>query len=138
MKIKNRRQFILGILFVIIAFLCFGVIIIDHFEIRFLISGILSILLASYNFIYALLQKGVIEEITSETDERDIYLAMKSAHATIKITNYLLYAGCLISLILYNIYKVTVFMTLGITFSVIILALLIISLIVNRYYEKNN
>ena len=70
-------------------------------------------------------------------DERDILLVMKTDKTTLRILNYILLAGSLISIVLYSLYHSIIYITLIITFTAIMFIQLAILFFVNIYYEKH-
>lgn len=70
-------------------------------------------------------------------DERDVFLTMKTDKTTLRILNYILLAGSLVSIVLYSLYPSVIHITLMITFTAIMFIQLAILLFVNIYYEKH-
>lgn len=136
MKIRNKRGFITGLLSAVLAIICIVSDLIYH-EQRFLISGLLLILLSAMNFVRAFLQKGIQEELKENADERDIYLTMRSGHLAIQIINYTICASSFISLILYGLFKEPLFIAVAGTLCTVLVLIFITFLGVNIYLERH-
>jgi cytosine/uracil/thiamine/allantoin permease len=70
-------------------------------------------------------------------DERDIFIAMKSGHTTLRIINYLLLIVEILSLVLYGMTKIQTLMIVGATLCSVTVAILLVIILVNIYYEKH-
>ena len=79
-RIKSRRQMAAGIIALVLALLCFAVLLLAGYQARFLAAGVLALAWSAISFSLAFSQKGAAEEIAAQADERDIYLAIKSGH----------------------------------------------------------
>ena len=136
-KKKDKKGLIFGVITALLAMVCFGVHFFTTFQWRFVISGMILLALSSYHFYCAFSRKGLLEELGVEEDERDRYITMKSSHLTVKITNYILFAACFISVILYAAFQFQAFLVITITLCVVLVALFVIMLLSNSYYEKH-
>ena len=56
--------------------------------------------------------------------------------AALLITSYLLYGACMLALVLYGIYKYTVFITVAVTLCGALLAMLAVFLGANLWFER--
>ena len=137
MKIKSIRHFITGILCVVLSSICLGVLIVNGFSIRYLISAILLILFSLISFVYSFSVKGLEEEINESVDERDSFVIMKSSHKTLQIANWLFFSIVMILILLYGFTKLFVFLISAITLCAVNVILLILMIIMNCYYEKH-
>lgn len=135
-RIRGKREFVAGLIAAAIGVVCLVVCIVQGCEIRFLIAALLSLVYAIMSFYNAFSKKGILEEIEKELDERDIYLTMKASKMTIKILNYILFAVCLTSLILYAAFDHVLFMVIAVVLCIILIITFAIMLFVNHYYEK--
>lgn len=61
---------------------------------------------------------------------------IKSGHATVRIMNYLLLGGCWIALVLYGFTKSALALSVAATLCGVLIAMFIIMLGVNLYYER--
>ena len=136
--IKNKRHFIVGLISTAVAITCLIVWLTVERETRFLIAFALSFIYAIINYFSSFSKKGLVEELSTTTDERDIYIISKTCHTSMKILNYLLFTGCIISLILYVALHSQTYIVIAITLCIILLLMLLIIIAVNNYYEKNN
>lgn len=135
MKVKNRRGFIVGI---ITSMLCCASIVIYYIlkEQRFLVSSFLLISIAIFNFCNAFSRKGIVEELHDSTDERDLYLTMKTSHILIKIMNYTLFTFTFLFIIAYSAWKNQSLLVIAITLCVIEIFLFVAYLLINTFLEK--
>lgn len=92
-NVKSEKNFVYGIITTILAIVCLAVLLIK-FEWRFLIAGIFLFATAAVNYSIAFSKKGTLEDIAESTDERDVYVIMKSSRLALKLLNYVLCAGC--------------------------------------------
>ncbi len=137
-RIKNKRSFFTGVITIVIAGVCFGTLLFSSFEPRLLIAGMIALAWSISSFILAFSQKGIVEELETVADERDKHIAMKSGHKTLQIINYVLCACCVVSLVLYGVFRLSVFISIATTLCCVLLLLFITMLCVNTYYEKHN
>lgn len=134
-RIKSRRQMAAGIIALVLALLCFAVLLAGY-QARFLAAGVLALAWSAVSFSLAFSQKGAAEEIAAQADERDIYLAMKSGHMALRILTYTLWGGCLGSLVLYGGLKLPVLLHVAVTLCAVQVLLFFITLGTNLYWEK--
>ena len=127
-RIKSRRQMAAGIIALVLALLCFAVLLLAGYQARFLAAGVLALAWSAVSFSLAFSQKGTAEEIAAQADERDIYLAMKSGHTALRILTYTLWGGCLGCLVLYGGLKLPVLLHAAITLCAVQVLLFFITL----------
>nr|WP_122012304.1 hypothetical protein [Maliibacterium massiliense] len=135
-KIQSKRSFYVGILTLLLALVCLGVLLFTAFSPRFLIAALLLLALCAVNFSRAFAKTGMWETMEAQTDERDRYIVMQSGHRALQILHYLLCAGCFICLVLYGALRQPLLLTVAITLSCVLAALFIILLCANIYFEK--
>lgn len=135
-RIKSRRQMAAGIIALVLALLCFAVLLLAGYQARFLAAGVLALAWSAISFSLAFSQKGAAEEIAAQADEWDIYLAMKSGHTALRILTYTLWGGCLGCLVLYGGLKLPVLLHAAITLCAVQVLLFFITLGTNLYWEK--
>ena len=136
MKIKSVRNLASGILLMFLAAACACKLLLDGFQLRFLLSALLAVSISLVSFYFAFTHRGIEEELARYADERDRYLAIKSGHATVRIMNYLLLGGCWIALVLYGFTKSALALSVAATLCGVLIAMFIIMLGVNFYYER--
>ena len=136
-KIKSQSNFVYGCISTILAIVCLVGLFIK-FEWRFLIAEIFLIVVATINYSLAFSRKGALEHLGDSTDERDIYITMKSSRLTLKLLNYILCTGCFICLALYGVFKTQIFLIVSLTLCVVLCILFIVALLVNIHYEKHS
>lgn len=136
MKIKNQKYLITAIIMEIIAIVCL-ITFLYHQETRYILAFLLTFIYGVISFYNSLNKKGSIEIASRNMDERDILLTMKTDKTTLRILNYILLIGSLVSIVFYSIYPSVIYITLIITFTAIMFIQLAILFFVNIYYEKH-
>lgn len=136
MKIKNQKYFITAIIMEIIAIICLITFLYNQ-ETRYILAFLLTFIYGIISFYNSLNKKGSIEIASRNMDERDVLLTMKTDKTTLRILNYILLAGSLVSIVLYSLYPSVIYITLMITFTAIMFIQLVILLFVNIHYEKH-
>lgn len=121
----------------VLAIICFGVILMVKAETRFIISGVILTSWSAISFFNAFNKKGIAEKSLALTDERDRFIVLKSSNTTLKISNYLMGSTCFISLCLYGISKNTVFFIISATLCCCLVAMFLIMLFADIYYNKH-
>jgi hypothetical protein len=138
MKTKNKRNLINIILSVILLIASSYVYTTKGYEIKYLISTILAFGLVAIN-IFLITRNVYFKNISFENaDERDLYIAMKSAQSTLKFTDDICLVFVFFFLILYGVTNNFIFMIMGLTLFALIVIMFITLLISQSYYEKNN
>lgn len=136
--IKNKRAFATGIISTIAALLCMGVIMIQGFQPRFVISLVILIAWSMVSYFTAFTQKNVTEQAAEYADERDRYIAQRSGHTALWISNYFLLGGCFFGLLLYGMFKNPVFLTVAVTLCGVLVMMFIVLICTNIWFEKHN
>lgn len=136
MKIKNQKNFVTAFIMEIIAIVCLITFLYNQ-ETRYILAFLLTFIYGIISFYNSSNRKGSIEVASRNMDERDILLVMKTDKTTLRILNYILLAGSLISIVLYSLYHSIIYITLIITFTAIMFIQLAILFFVNIYYEKH-
>lgn len=137
MKIKNKRSFIIAIMTLILSCISLSLYLSGSGD-RFLVSTLLLAIIAIFNFVSAFSKKGFLEELSSEVDERDVYVVMKTSQLTIKIINYVLCTLVFVFLLAYAALKLQFLIVIAITLCGILILMFIVSLCVNIYFEKHS
>lgn len=136
MKIKNRRGFAAGIITFLLGMASIIFYVISK-EQRFFISSILLIVFSLTNLNNAFTKKGILEELEDTADERDLYVAMRTSHVLLKITNYVLCTFTFLFLIAYSAWKASSFLIISMTLCAVTVFIFIAFLCINIYFEKN-
>ena len=105
---------------------------------RFLVASVILEVFAVVNYMFAFANKGVLEELEGNADERDYFNVLKSSHMVLKILNYVLCTGCFVSIIIYAAIRSTICIAVAFTFCAVLVMLFVIMLCTNMYYEKHN
>lgn len=138
MKIKGKRNFINAIFFLVLATVCIVSMIIKGYDLKLMVSTILMLALSVLYFYWAFSKKGLEEEIIDETDERDLFNAMKSGYTALKVTNSICFILTISFLLIYTITKLNLFLIIAITLCSVICLMFILMIVCDHYYEKNN
>ncbi len=136
MKIRHYRPFFTGLLCWILTA---GVVLLSLFQgpsLRHLAGAVILAVLGAAELWFAFSEKGLEEEMGIRTDERAQFIAVKSGHMTLGILNGLLFAGALLALLGYGLTKAAVWMAAALTLCGVIVAMFVVLLAVNCYYEK--
>lgn len=136
MKIRNRKGFYLGLMTLFLAITCMIIYFIYDSN-RYIISTFILLAISIVNFTSAFSKKGILEELTEQNDERDLYLVMKSSHLSCKIMNYTICTLTFLFILLYAVSKDMYFMIIVITLGSILLLMGAVFLGVNIYLEKH-
>lgn len=134
MKIKNKRALASGVIATAVGILALSAWAAGA-DNRFLLAAVLLAALALVNYSRSLSQKGVLEELEQQADERDRYLVMKTSHILLQITNYVLCGATFLFLVAYGAWKSPILLAVAITLCAILLFLFIGTLIINTRLE---
>ena len=134
MKIKNKRALASGVIATAVGILALSAWAAGAGN-RFLLAAVLLAALALVNYSRSLSQKGVLEELEQQADERDRYLVMKTSHILLQITNYVLCGATFLFLVAYGAWKSPILLAVAITLCAILLFLFIGTLIINTSLE---
>lgn len=134
MKIKNKRALASGVIATTVGILALSAWAAGAGN-RFLLAAVLLAALALVNYSRSLSQKGVLEELEQQADERDRYLVMKTSHILLQITNYVLCGATFLFLVAYGAWKSPILLAVAITLCAILLFLFIGTLIINTRLE---
>ena len=134
MKIKNKRALASGVIATAVGILALSAWAAGAGN-RFLLAAVLLAALALVNYSRSLSQKGVLEELEQQADERDRYLVMKTSHILLQITTYVLCGATFLFLAAYGAWKSPILLAVAITLCAILLFLFIGTLIINTRLE---
>ena len=135
MKILRLEKFAFSSVLAILA-VCVFVCGVTAGEMRFVIGGILLCLLAIVGFYSAFRGTKSAEMIEQYADERDRFVAMKSATASLKILNFLFFTAGFVLVCLFGVTKESSFLAAGAALWTGIGVMAGTLLVMNLYYEK--
>lgn len=133
--IKDKRGFITGIITAVFAIVCLVIYLVNQ-ETKYLTSCLIFVAYGAVSFIRAFSKKGLLEEISDNADERDLYVTMKSSHMVIKIMNYSIFTLTIIFLLLYSIMRQNYWLIMAGTLCGVLILMITVFLAVNVYLEK--
>ena len=136
MKIRHYRPLFTGMLCWV---LCAGVLLLTLAQgpsLRHLIGAAILAALGAVELWFAFSPKSVEEEMGVKVDERALFIATRSGHLTLKIMNGLLFAGAMLALLGYGFTKDALWMAVALTLCGVVVAMFLVLLAVNCWYEK--
>ncbi len=136
-RVQNKRAFATGVITAAGALVCCGVMVIQGFQTRLVVSLLLLAAWSAVSWSMAFTRKGMVEQPAASADERDRYIAQRSSHAALRISNYLLLGGCWIGLLLYGICKSAVFLTVAATLCGVLVIMFIAFICANVWFERH-
>lgn len=135
-RIGNKRAFVTALVTTALAAACFAAAFAQR-QLRFAIGGLL-LLVWSASAYYSAFHKDTLKNTDAQTDERDLYIAMKSSKSALQIVNSLLVAGGFVCIVLSAVWQSSVLLTVGATLCAVLILLFFILLVCNIYYEKKS
>ncbi|MFA6807918.1 MAG: hypothetical protein WCR27_02875 [Eubacteriales bacterium] len=138
MRINNYRNLLNAILGLVLFVACIYVLVSKGFQLKYLIASALSAGLIVVNLSWAGKRKGAEEIIMGQADERDLYNAMKSSQAALRISKDICFMSAILSFLLYTIAKTDIYFNIGVPLVVVIIVMFVVLLLCNQYYEKHN
>ena len=136
MKIRHYRPFFTGLFCWALAV---GVVLLTLLQgpsPRHLTGAVILAALGAVEFWFAFSRKSVEEEIGVKVDERALFIATQSGHATLRVLSGLLFAGAMLALVGYGFTKDALWMAVALTLCAVIIVTFLVLLAVNCYYEK--
>ena len=136
MKIQHYRPFFVGLLCWALAA---GVVLLTLLQgpsPRHLTGTVILAALGAVEFWFAFSRKSIEEEIQGAADERALFIATQSGHATLRVLSGLLFAGAMLALVGYGFTKDALWMAVALTLCAVIIVTFLVLLAVNCYYEK--
>ena len=136
MKIQHYRPFFTGLFCWALAV---GVVLLTLLQgpsPRHLTGTVILAALGAVEFWFAFSRKSVEEEIGVKVDERALFIATQSGHATLRVLSGLLFAGAMLALVGYGFTKDALWMAVALTLCAVIIVTFLVLLAVNCYYEK--
>lgn len=135
MRILSFEKFAFGCVVIILAVFALGYGLFTG-EIQFVTCGILLSFLAAVNIYLASRKPSPAGMVDQYADERDRYVAMKSATATLKVLNILFFTAGFVLVCLFGLTKELSFLAAGVTLWAGIAVMVGTLLVMNLYYEK--
>ena len=136
MKIQHYRPFFTGLLCWALAAAVIAAALFQGPSLRHAVGAVVVAALGALKFRFAFSQKSVEEEIGVKVDERALFIATKSGHATLRVLSGLLFAGAMLALLGYGFTKDALWMAVALTLCAVIIVTFLVLLAVNCYYEK--
>ncbi len=134
-RIKSERSFAAGIIMALLSAAAFAAAWLQQPAARFAVAGVLALAYSAVSFLIAFTEKGAAEQAAAMADERDRYIAQKSGQAALRLSNYILWGGCMLCLLLYAVSKNGQFLSAGIALCAALVVLFLTVLFANLYYE---
>ena len=136
MKIQHYRPFFTGLFCWALAV---GVVLLTLLQgpsPRHLTGTVILAALGAVEFWFAFSRKSIEEEIGGKVDERALFIATQSGHTTLRVLNGLLFAGAMLALLGYGFTKDALWMAVALTLCGVVVAMFLVLLVANCYYEK--
>ena len=136
MKIQHVRPLFTGLLCWVLAAGVVLLSLVQGASLRHLIGAALLAALGAVEFWFAFSRKSIEEEIGGKVDERALFIATQSGHTTLRVLNGLLFAGAMLALLGYGFTKDALWMAVALTLCGVVVAMFLVLLAANCYYEK--
>ena len=136
MKIQHYRPFFTGLFCWALAAGVVLLSLVQGASLRHLIGAAILAALGAVEFWFAFSRKSIEEEIGGKVDERALFIATQSGHTTLRVLNGLLFAGAMLALLGYGFTKDALWMAVALTLCGVVVAMFLVLLAANCYYEK--
>ena len=136
MKIRHHRPLFTGLLCWALAAGVVVLSLVRGASLRHLIGAAILAALGAVEFWFAFSRKSIEEEIGGKVDERALFIATQSGHTTLRVLNGLLFAGAMLALLGYGFTKDALWMAVALTLCGVVVAMFLVLLAANCYYEK--
>ena len=136
MKIRHYRPFFTGLFCWALAAGVVLLSLVQGVSLRHLIGAAILAALGAVEFWFAFAQSSLEEEIQGKVDERALFIATQSGHATLRVLSGLLFAGAMLALVGYGFTKDALWMAVALTLCGVVVAMFLVLLVANCYYEK--
>ena len=136
MKIRHYRPFFTGLFCWALVAVVIAAALLRGPSLRHLIGAVILAALGAVEFWFAFSRKSIEEEIGGKVDERALFIATQSGHTTLRILNGLLFAGAMLALLGYGFTKDALWMAVALTLCGVVVAMFLVLLAANCYYEK--
>ena len=136
MKIRHYRPFVTGLFCWALAAGAALLSLVQGVSLRHLIGAAILAALGAVEFWFAFSKNSLDEEMGIKADERALFIATKSGHLALRILNGLLLAGAMLALLGYGFTQDVLWMAVALTLCGVVIAMFIVLLAANCYYEK--
>ena len=136
MKIRHYRPFFTGLFCWALAAAVIAAALLQGPSLRHAVGAVVVAALGAVEFRFAFSQKSIEEEIGGKVDERALFIATQSGHTTLRVLNGLLFAGAMLALLGYGFTKDALWMAVALTLCGVVVAMFLVLLAANCYYEK--
>ena len=136
MKIQHYRPFFTGLFCWALGAAVIAAALFQGPSPRHLIGAAILAALGAVEFWFAFSRKSIEEEIGGKVDERALFIATQSGHTTLRVLNGLLFAGAMLALLGYGFTKDALWMAVALTLCGVVVAMFLVLLVANCYYEK--
>ena len=135
-RIKHLGNFLVACVMAVVCLICLGVCLFFRMDGELLAVGFITGVWAVTDFYEAFHKEPIDERVGGQADERDVYLAMKSSRAAMRIFNKSLFLASVLAFWVYARFGVAFLLPVAVTLSGAVLFLFLLLLGVNLYYEK--
>ena len=136
MKIQHYRPFFTGLFCWALAVGVVLLTLLQGLSPRHLTGAAILAALGAVEFWFAFSRKSIEEEMGAKVDERALFIATQSGHATLRVLSGLLFAGAVLALVGYGFTKDALWMAVALTLCAVVILMFVILLAADRYYEK--
>ena len=136
MKIKHVRPFATGLLCCVLTAGVLLLALVQGPSPRHLIGAAILAALGAVEFWFTFSKNSMDTEMGVRVDERALFIATQSGHATLRVLSGLLFAGAVLALVGYGFTKDALWMAVALTLCAVIIVTFLVLLAVNCYYEK--
>ena len=136
MKIQHYRPFFTGLFCLALVAVVVAAALLQGPSLRHAVGAVVVAALGAVEFWFACSRKSIEEEMGAKVDERALFIATQSGHATLRVLSGLLFAGAVLALVGYGFTKDALWMAVALTLCAVIIVTFLVLLAVNCYYEK--
>ena len=136
MKIMHYRPFFTGLLCLVFAIACALYGALNGFQVRHGVGLLLLLAMGGVNFWYSGSKDSLETEIRGAVDERTLFIATQSGHRAVQIMNGLIFSAAILAFLAYGFTRRDLWLAAGLTLCGVELAMFLVLLAVNCYYEK--
>ena len=136
MKIRHYRPFFTGLLCWVLAAGVLLLTLVQGVSLRHLIGAVILAALGAVEFWFAFSKNSMDAEMGVKVDERALFIATQSGYTTLRVLNGLLFAGAMLALLGYGFTKDALWMAVALTLCGVVVAMFLVLLAANCYYEK--
>ena len=136
MKIQHYRPFFTGLFCWALVAVVVAAALLQGPSLRHAVGAVVVAALGAVEFWFACSRKSVEEEMGAKVDERALFIATQSGHATLRVLSGLLFAGAVLALVGYGFTKDALWMAVALTLCGVVVAMFLVLLVANCYYEK--